>query len=82
MTEIMRGKYIYGTVKVGERGQIVIPLEARKHFEINSGDLLLVVGDKNFGGLGVVKASAMKDFALKIFEAIEGKNDNSEGEKA
>jgi AbrB family looped-hinge helix DNA binding protein len=81
MTEIMEGKYIYGTVKVGERGQIVIPLEARKHFEINSGDLLLVVGDKNMGGLGVVKASAMKDFALKIFEAIEGKSDNSEGEK-
>jgi hypothetical protein len=38
----MSGKenHIYATVKVGDRGQIVIPSEARKDFNIKPGDLL------------------------------------------
>lgn len=32
MTEVVKGKCIYGTVKVGERGQVVIPSKAREHF--------------------------------------------------
>ena len=32
-----KGKYIFGTVKVGERGQIVIPKEAREVFGIEPG---------------------------------------------
>lgn len=43
------GKYIFGIVKVGERGQMVIPKFARKVFDINPGDRLLVLGDKNKG---------------------------------
>lgn len=77
MTEIMKGKYIYGTVKVGERGQIVIPLEARKHFGIKPGDLVLVVGDRN-KAIGIVKADAMRKIASKIFEAVGGKPGESE----
>ena len=38
-----KGKHIFGTVKVGEKGQIVIPKEARKLFEIESGDTLLIL---------------------------------------
>ena len=38
-----KGKYIFGTVKVGERGQIVIPKEARTRFAIEPGDTLLIL---------------------------------------
>lgn len=39
----------FGTVKVGERGQIVIPKEARELFGIRPGDTLLVLGDEKNG---------------------------------
>lgn len=48
------GKYIFGVCKVGERGQIVIPKEARKIFDIKAGDSLLLVGDIN-KGLALIK---------------------------
>ncbi|MCC3866049.1 helix-turn-helix domain-containing protein [Terrisporobacter petrolearius] len=44
-----KGKYFFGSVTVGERGQIVIPKEARKLFDINTGDKLLVLGDEEKG---------------------------------
>ena len=43
------GKHIFGTVKVGERGQIVIPKEAREVFGIRPGDTLLLLGDVERG---------------------------------
>lgn len=43
------GKKFYGSVTVSERGQIVIPAEARKDFNIKSGDKLLVLGDLEQG---------------------------------
>ncbi len=39
------GRKFYGSVTVGERGQIVIPAEARRDFNIKPGDKLLVLGD-------------------------------------
>jgi AbrB family looped-hinge helix DNA binding protein len=69
MSEIGKGKYLYGVVTVAERGQIVIPKEARDHFNIKPGDKLLVTGDLK-RGLGIVKAEKMKNFALKIMGAI------------
>lgn len=59
MAEIADGKYIFGTVKVGERGQIVIPKEARKVLEIKPGDILIVTGDKRKAIVTILKASAM-----------------------
>ena len=44
-----KGKYFFGSVLVGERGQKVIPKEAREKFKINSGDKLLVLGDEDRG---------------------------------
>lgn len=44
-----KGKYFFGSVIVGERGQIVIPKEAREVFSINTGDKLLILGDKEKG---------------------------------
>ena len=43
------GKKFYGSVTVSERGQIVIPAEARKDFGMNTGDKLLVFGDLKTG---------------------------------
>jgi len=79
MTEIFKGHRLYGTVKVGERGQIVIPLEARKHFDIKAGDLLLVIGHRDMA-IVIVKADAVKKIALGIFEAINRKESETEEE--
>jgi len=43
------GKHIFGTVKVGEKGQIVIPKEARDIFGIKPGDSLMLLGDEATG---------------------------------
>ena len=63
------GKYIFGVVKVGERGQIVIPKEAREVYGIKAGDSLLVLGDMK--GMAVIKTEIFQD---KIDEVLgEGK---------
>ena len=49
-----RGKHLFGMVKVGERGQIVIPAEARRIFNIEPGDNLVVLGDE-FQGIALIK---------------------------
>jgi len=66
-----KGKHIFGTVKVGERGQIVIPKEARELFGIKPGDTLLVLGDEE-KGIAVVKADVLQDVALKILKGFGG----------
>jgi AbrB family looped-hinge helix DNA binding protein len=83
MTEVAKGKFLYGIVTVGERGQIVIPKEARDQFDIKPRDKLIVVGDIE-KGLGVVKADAVKEFALKILGFVgkaEKKEDGRENEE-
>lgn len=72
-----KGKHIFGTVKVGERGQIVIPKEARELFNIQPGDTLLVLGDEE-KGLAITKVDAMEEFAMKI---LKGLGDLSSNEK-
>ena len=42
-----KGKHIFGTVRVGERGQIVLPKQARDVFKIKPGDMLVVLGDED-----------------------------------
>lgn len=44
-----RGKHIFGIVRMGERGQIVIPKKARAIFELHAGSELLVLGDEAQG---------------------------------
>jgi AbrB family looped-hinge helix DNA binding protein len=66
-----KGKHIFGTVKVGERGQIVIPKEARELFHIKPGDTLLVLGDEE-RGIAISKADVMQEVALKILNGLGG----------
>lgn len=49
-----RGKHIFGMVKVGDKGQIVIPAKARKIFDIQPGDNLIVLGDEA-QGIAIIK---------------------------
>ena len=51
-----KGKHAFGIVKVGEKGQIVIPAQARKVFNIQAGDNLFVLGDDG-QGLALIKES-------------------------
>lgn len=44
-----KGKHIFGMVKVGDKGQIVIPAKARKVFGIEQGDNLIILGDEEQG---------------------------------
>lgn len=55
-----KGKHIFGIVKVGDKGQIVLPAKARKIFEINPGDRLLVLGDEG-QGLAIIKEKGLLD---------------------
>ena len=64
-----KGQDIFGTVKVGEKGQIVIPKEARRIFGIKPGDTLLVLGDEA-QGLAVVKADVMQELAVNILKGL------------
>ena len=60
-----QGRYIFGVVKVGERGQIVIPKEAREIYGIKAGDSLLVLGDTK--GMAIVKTEIFQDKIDEMF---------------
>jgi AbrB family looped-hinge helix DNA binding protein len=59
-------KFIFGVVKVGDKGQIVIPKEARKVYDIKPGDALLLLGDKN--GMALVKTEIFQSAIDNIME--------------
>ena len=62
----MRGKHMFGVVTVGDKGQIVIPVRARRVFHINPGDQLMVLGDEN-SGIALVNAQ----YFLEIAEGMQ-----------
>lgn len=53
-----KGKHVFGMVKVGDKGQIVIPSKARKIFDINPGDNLIVLGDEG-QGIAIIKEKGL-----------------------
>ena len=61
------GKYIFGVVKVGDKGQVVIPRDARKLYGIQPGDALIVLGDQR--GMALLKTEI---FQSAIDQAMEG----------
>ncbi len=70
-----KGKYAW-TVTVGEKGQIVIPKQARDVFGINPGDTLIILGDEK-KGLAIPPKTAFAQFASAVFDT---QMDNEEGE--
>lgn len=65
---------VFGTAKVGDRGQIVIPKEARELFDIAPGDTLLILGEEDTG-LIISRPEVLSDIANQIFDTVkkEGK---------
>ena len=59
-----KNKYV-GVCKVGEKGQIVIPKEARKLFDINPGDSIILLCDKE-KGIALLKADMIEDLTDKM----------------
>lgn len=64
---------VIGTAKVGDRGQIVIPKEARELFHIRPGDTLLILGDEDTG-LIVSRPEVLSDIANKLFENVRNED--------
>jgi AbrB family looped-hinge helix DNA binding protein len=82
MMEHNKNKKFYGTVTVSERGQIAIPAEARKDFDIKTGDKLLVLGDLE-KGIALAKSNfvlRMMESALEAMQKFEGMLKNREGD--
>ena len=52
------------SVKVGEKGQIIVPKEAREMFHISPGDTLFFLGDKE-RGIALMKSDAVYDLMAK-----------------
>lgn len=69
-----KGKYAW-TVTVGEKGQIVIPKQAREVFEIKPGDTLILLGDES-RGLAIPPKSAFTQLAAAIFDAEQTEEEN------
>lgn len=63
-----RGKHIFGTVTIGERGQIVIPKAAREVFHLQPGDSLVVLGDEE-RGIAICKAEVFMDNINALMQA-------------
>ena len=62
------GKYIFGVVKISEKGQIVIPKEALKTYNLQAGDALLLVVDKT--GLALITTDMCSDFVGAVMEDL------------
>lgn len=61
---------VFGTAKVGDRGQIVIPKEARELFNIQPGDTLLILGEEDTG-LIVSRPEVLSSIANQIFDTVK-----------
>lgn len=62
------GKYAW-MVKIGEKGQFVIPKEARDLFDLQPGAEILVLGDKE-RGLAILPKDMQTEFIARIFSQI------------
>ncbi|MGM9588657.1 MAG: AbrB/MazE/SpoVT family DNA-binding domain-containing protein [Faecousia sp.] len=68
-----KSQRVFGTVKVGDRGQIVIPKEARELFGIKPGDTLLILGESNTG-LIVSRPEVLNEIANEILNNVKKEN--------
>jgi len=65
-------KAFYGTSTVGERGQVVIPAEARAELGIHAGDKLLMLRHPAHAGLMMFKIEAAREFLNEFSAMLEG----------
>lgn len=69
-----KGKYAW-TATVGEKGQIVIPKQAREIFNIHPGDTLIILGEES-KGLAIPPKNVFARFAAAVFETSEEEKEN------
>ena len=69
-----KGKYAWSAT-VGEKGQIVIPRQAREIFDIKPGDTLIILGD-NERGLAIPPRSTLTGLAAAVFDAQNNKGED------
>lgn len=63
--------HFFGAATVGDRGQVVIPSEARKRFNINPGDKVLVLGHPAGSGVVLCKIDSMREFFSSFLSDLE-----------
>lgn len=68
--EIPNGKYAW-MVKIGEKGQFVIPKEAREMFDLKPGYEILVLGDRE-RGIAILPRDQQQEFLGRIMTDVEG----------
>ena len=78
MSEMPTGKNAW-TVKIGEKGQFVIPKEARDMFDIHPGDTILVLGDIE-RGIAIPPKSMMNKYISMIFGELSTDGREAENE--
>lgn len=71
------GKHIWGSVLVGDRGQIVIPKEARDKFHITGGTRLIVLGDEN-EGIALIPSDIFEEHMKMVMEAAFARSECDE----
>ena len=67
---IKQGKHIFGTAKINDRGQVVIPKKARELFGINNGDSLICLGDEA-AGIALIKADVFEKQINGIWNSMK-----------
>lgn len=74
-----KGKHVFGSVVIGERGQIVIPKKARDVFQFNKGDSLIILGDESLGGIAMLKTDLFLQNIEPLTKAILHSSDTRSG---
>ena len=74
MLGMAKGKRLLGTAKVGEKGQIVIPKDARRLFDIRPGDTLLLLGDERSGIL-ITRPELVDELAERVLDDLGAEKD-------
>ena len=67
-------RHIFGTARVGEKGQIVIPKAARDTFHLSEGDRLVVLGDEE-QGIALIKAEVFEERMQEALRAGQKSNE-------
>ena len=70
-----RDRHIFGTVKVGEKGQIVIPKEVRAMFGLEPGDSLILLADRE-RGIALQTTEKLSPLLRSVFDGMESEEED------
>ena len=70
-------RHIFGTARVGEKGQIVIPKEARAMFGLEPGDTLVLLADTK-KGIALQTADKLNPLLRRVFQQLPGDEEAEE----